>query len=451
MYYALDEPSKWEHRKVHNEYPKASGSFAQVFRSLMSTMLGDRPPNISVVIELKKGFDCYQSIRDNQSDITPLPIGYPIKDFNRVKPIQVLFETPLSILSTYKVDEKSSIIIYADILKNSLKSFDLTVWSVVVIVLFIFVGLLILRRLLNSLKEDTKQGNDLADSPFFETFSHLIGQESSNFLDRPGRLISLIITLGCFLILVFYLNLMSTDLVVETKPSVIRNYRDIMDKKDDYTVGFLAGMSDVKEFEEAEPGSVQDEFRTRMKNSVSIIDIGKDTTSAMTFGINILKQKGVLVSSMFITLLREMTCKGKNSFEDGMPDLSGVYSWVSSDPQGKQKTQGLIMRQGLTTPLITKGLRRTRRLFEADIVKTAIARGISNVDGGPMYSGKTDYYSILKCMSDTVNYNSVKVEKVNTENFKYLHLLFVIMLIFAFIVFILEIYVKNRPITVTVL
>ena len=177
----------------------------------------------------------------------------------------MFFETPLGILSSYKVEEKSPII-YADFLKDSLKSFDLTVWSVVVIVLFIFVGLLFLRKLLNSLKEDTKQGNDLANSPFFETFSHLIGQESSNFLDRSGRLISLIITLGCFLILIlFYLNLMSTDLVVETKPSVIRNYRDVMDMKENITVGFAAGFLDVKEFEDAEPGSIQDEFWTRMK------------------------------------------------------------------------------------------------------------------------------------------------------------------------------------------
>ena len=78
--------------------------------------------------------------------------------------------TSLTDLSSYKVDDKYSII-YADILKNSLRSFDFTVWSVVVIVLFIFAGLLFLRQLLNSSKEDKKQGNDLEDSPFFETFS----------------------------------------------------------------------------------------------------------------------------------------------------------------------------------------------------------------------------------------------------------------------------------------
>ena len=196
-------------------------------------------------------------IRNNQSDFTPVPVGYPIKDFDRVNPVQVFFETPLSILSTYKVEEKSSFN-RIDLFKNSLKSFDFTVWSAVVSVLFIFVGLLVLRRLLNSLKGDVKQGNDLEDSPVFETFSHLIGQVSSNFLDRPGKVMSLIMTAGFFLM--FYLNLMSTDLVVETQPAVIQNYRDIMNNKDNYTVGFLAGMPDVKEFEDAEPGSIQEEL-----------------------------------------------------------------------------------------------------------------------------------------------------------------------------------------------
>ena len=57
---------------------------------------------------------------------------------------------------------------------------------------------------------------------------------------------------------------------------------------------------------------------------------------------------------------------------------------------------------------------------------------------------ETDYYSVLKCMSDTVQYNSVEVERVNTENFRCLHLLCVLMFICALIVLTFEIYVKNR-------
>ena len=131
--YAVDEPWKWRKNDVHAEYPKASGSFVQALSTLSSVLLGNPAPNISIVSETMTGSGCYRSIRDNQSDMTPIPIGYPIKDFDRVNPVQVFFEKPLSILTTYKVDDKYSIF-YADILKNSFKSFDFTVWSVVVIV-----------------------------------------------------------------------------------------------------------------------------------------------------------------------------------------------------------------------------------------------------------------------------------------------------------------------------
>ena len=226
-----------------------------------------------------------------------------------------------------------------------------------------------------------------------------------------------------------------------------------MDQKENYTVGFLAGMSEVNEFEDAEPGSIQEKFWTRMKNNVFLIDFGMDLSSTVIFGFKILKQKGVFMSSMFITSVRKIMCKIKNAWEDKrpdlLPDLSRVYSWVSSDPERKRHSQGLIMRQGLTTPLITKGVRRTRRLFEADIIKISMAEGMSNAGLRLKSSEKTDDYSILKCMSDTVQYNSVEVERVNTENFRYLYLLCVLMFICAFIVLSLEIYVKNRPTTVT--
>ena len=187
------------------------------------------------------------------------------------------------------------------------------------------------------------------------------------------------------------------------------------------------------------------------EKGVLIIDIGEDVTSALTLGVKVLKQKGIFMTSMFITSVREQTCIAKNSLEDRMPDLSRVYSWVSSDPEGKRQSQGLIMRQGLTTSLINKGLKRIKALFEGDILKIAIGEQTRNVDAIPMFSGKTDYYSILKCMSKTVNYNSIEVEKVNTENFRYLHLLCVLIFICAFIVLILEIYMKNRQTTVTAL
>ena len=118
MAFALDEPLKWQDGQVHAEYPKATGSNAKRYHLALSALLGDRPPNISVVVKPVKGSGCYRSIRDNESDVTPIPIIYPVKDFDKVNPIQVNSEEPLNIFSTYKVEEKFSVV-YADILKSS--------------------------------------------------------------------------------------------------------------------------------------------------------------------------------------------------------------------------------------------------------------------------------------------------------------------------------------------
>ena len=86
-------------------------------------------------------------------------------------------------------------------------------------------------------------------NPLFETFVHMIGQDCTNFVDRSGNLISFIMTIGFFFILVFYLNLMSTELVVVNKPHVISNYRDVMNG--DIAVGFSSMAYDATEFEQA--------------------------------------------------------------------------------------------------------------------------------------------------------------------------------------------------------
>ena len=99
-----------------------------------------------------------------------------------------------------------------------------------------------------------------------------------------------------------------------------------------------------------------------------------------------------------------------------MPDLSRVHSWVSKDSEGKQQTQGFNMAKGLTTPLLTKGLRRMTRLFEGDILKSIFTEGMGCFELGPMYSRKTNYYSILKCMSDTVQFSRSRESTLRTSD-----------------------------------
>ena len=94
----------------------------------------------------------------------------------------------------------------------------------------------------------------------------------------------------------------------------------------------------------------------------------------------------------------------------------------------------------MKSDLIKKGKRRLRGLFEGDVIKKLIADVIDTIDFGHLSEGTASISEITKCMSKTVNYNQAEVEQVNPKNFRYLALVYAILVLVAFIVFVLEIH-----------
>ena len=444
-----EDPLKWEGGQVHPEYPKMSGGVAPFIDTVLTSILGKPAPNISVTTEKLKGsfgkngspIGCYGSILKNESDVTFLPVEYPVVDYKKVDPVQVIHEGQLSILTNYKVDEVNKII-YADFLQSSLKSFDDIIWSIICMSFFVFAALFFIRKRMHSKK---KQGY----SPLFETFSHMIGQETTNFSDRSGRLISMLVTFGFFIIVEYYLNLMSTDLVVVTKPKVINTYRDVMNGEN-ITVSFFASTYDLNEFVNAEKGSIQEEFWNMYKDSYMTVDF-QDNMEGISSGETINKALDgklvIFVSSLYSHIGVKEGCKIKVIMHKDMPILSRMFAWISSDPEGKQHTTGLIMRQGLKSDLIKKGKRKLRGLFEGDIIKKVIADIADTLDFGPMSEGTASISQIMKCMSNTVNYNQPEVEKVNPSNFRYLAFIYVLHFLVAFVILVLQIVHKMMTTT----
>ena len=468
----IEDPEQWEGGQVHERYPKMSGVVAEYFvQMIMTAVLGNSAPNMSIVFESGTGSvgkdgsptGCYASVHNNESDFTFFPVEYPIYDYSKVNPVQVIHEGPLSIVSTYKVEKEHSIV-YADLLQSSLRSFDNLVWFVVLVCFSVFTGLLFLRKWVNNLKESTvyisrlprlfkkylkPKKSKTGYSTLFETFTHMMGQESTSFDDRSGNVISILMTVGFFLILVFYLNLMSTELVVVTKPKVINNYRDVMNEKN-ITVGFFAVVYDVNEFEEAEEGTIQEEFWKQFRTSHYIIDNSKDILGAGNFMVSQFPKKEsiLIVTSMFSEPGLKAMCK---LIVGGAPR---TYGWLASDPKGKQHTQGLIIRQGLNSDLIIKGQRRLKGLFEGDIIVKAIARSLEVLDFGPLSAGNLSTISeVMRCISKQVNFNCPEVETVNVKNFRYLALVCVLLFFISFTVLIVELVdkiIKKAKASITV-
>ena len=432
----IEEPHKWKNGQVNAEYPKTSGVIVPVTNLFLTSLLGNPAPNISLVFESGAGsvgqdgspIACYGSVYNNESDIAYTPVEYPIKDYSKVDPVQVIYEGPLNILSLYKVDDKVSIE-YADFLVNSLKSFDMTIWSVTILTFFVFACLLVLWKSLKRTK---------SYSCLFETFCHMIGQESTNFEDRSGRLISFTMTVGFFFILEFYFNLMSTELVVVNKPHVMNNYRDIIDAED-MTVAFSSLTYDAIEFVEARKGTIQEEFWEKFKDTHVIVDYGKD----MNISVEINK-KGMdgrlvlLLNSLYSTPGVLLNCKMKVILQSYTPSLVKLYVWLSSDSAGMQHTTGLITRQWIKNGLIMKGVRVLGRIFESGIVPKVISDSFESMDMGPLMEGTVDYSEIMKCMSKQLHYNQPEVERVSLKNFVYLNVVYSLLVLTAFLVLVSE-------------
>ena len=430
--------------QVHSVYPKTSGSVGEYIASVMFMhVLGYPAPNVSVVLESPSDSPtndgspngCYGSLHRNESDITFMPIEYPVLDYDKVDPIQVVDEGPLSIISTYNVSANYSTV-YADILKSSFNSFDTNVWTIVVLAFFVFVGLLFVRKSLNPEKK-----NDL--SPTFETFSHMLSQESSDFDDESGKAISFTMTISFYLIMLYYLGLMSTDLVVVAKPHVINNYTDIMNKKT-MQIGFFAVMSHQSEFETAEEGSIQETFWKRFRSSLHMLDSSKDVFENLGFVNRMFRQQeAVLIINYLIAQpLTNSLCKAL------VVMIPKTYLWRSSDPESKQHSTGMIMRQGMNTELVAKVKRKLRELFEGGMLAKAVANAVQMLDFGPLIEGVPTLSEKMKCLSKQVNYNQLEVETVGVSYFKLLFVVSVVFLVISFVVLFLENVLKNMQMNI---
>ena len=440
----VEEPYKWQNGQVNAEYPKTSGFIVPITNLFLTSLLGNPAPNMSLIFESGTGSvnqdgsptGCFASVHNNESDIAYTFVEYPIKDYNKVDPVQVFYEGPLSILSIYKVDDKESIE-YTDLLVNSLKSFDMTIWSVIILTFVVFAGLLFLWNPLECTK---------GHSCLFETFCHMIGQESTNFEDRSGRLISLTMTVSFFFILAFYLNLMSTELVVVNKPHVINNYRDIINAED-MTVAFSALTYDVVEFEEAEEGTIQEKLWKKFKDTHVVLDFSKDVDIIEIFKQAVEGRLVWLLNSLYSTSCVFLCCKNKVIAQSDTPSFVKRYGWLSSDPESMKHTTGFITKQGIKDDLIMKGVRVLGRIFEAGIAPRVISDTFESMDFGPLMEGAADYSEIMKCMSKQVNYNHPEVERVSFKNFKYLNVVCGLLFVTAFLVLVVESWPKKTRVT----
>ena len=162
--------------------------------------------------------------------------------------------------------------------------------------------------------------------------------------------------------------------------------------------------------------------------------------AAFDFMNKVSRQKGVIImNSIASQVFLELSCKLLDGMKAGTNLLGKTYGWLSSDPEGKQHTNGLIIRQGLNTQLIIKGQRRLKGVFEGSLLHHAFESSVKSMNLGSLMAG-TSYFNIRECMSKQVHYNHPKVETVNVNNLRLLLFICLLLLIVSFVVLVVELF-----------
>ena len=421
--------------RISSEKLILKGSASKTFSFVTEFAFGSDTMNLTAVRSesiggiMKDGTmtGCYRSMYENETDLALVLVDYPVHDFKRLDPVQVFFEDPAKIISSYHVDPKPSVI-YSDILKSSLSSsFSFNTWMILLLDFIVLSLLLWLRGVLVSrikgvnkkmlaarskkrIKHKDPQPESLSQA-VYQTFCHFIQQQTQQFDDFAGSWISVTMTICFFFITTVFFSLMSTDLVVITKPKTIENYENIMNSDPPVIPVFSSIFDDTQEFEKADQKSVRGRFWKKYKNTYIAGDPYNDFQGVMQTIIDSFEgTRACIMAGLFADGMRKIVCSLKQSL---LPEQSNAYSWMSQDPTAEMHHKGLVTRSGLKPIWLVKRFHRgIRHCFEAGlpgIAKREFKEGTFGIDSDP---------SILReCLSDVLKINDFRVEGIVMANY----------------------------------
>ena len=433
----VDNKEKFLDGRVSSDKLLFTGSVSKTFSFVTEFAFGSHTINLTAVRSesiggvMKDGTmtGCYRSMYENETDLSLVLVDYPVHDFKRLDPVQVFFENPAKIISMYHVDPKPSIV-YSDIVKSSLaSSFSVNTWMTIFMAFIILSVLLWLRGVLVSrikgvnkkmlparskkrIKHKDPQPESISQA-VYQTFCHFIRQQTQQFDDFAGSLISIMMTVGFFFITTVFFSLMSTDLVIITRPKTIENYEDIMNSDPSVIPVFSSIFDDTQEFEKANDESVRGRFWKKYKDTYIAGDPYNDFEGDLQIMIESFQgTRPIIMAGLFADGMRKVVCSLKQSL---LPKQSNAYSWMSQDPTAEMHHKGLVIRNGLKSTRFIKGFhRRIRHCFEVGLPDIA-KREFKQATFGPGMD--VDPSIVRECLSDVLKMNDFRVERVVLANY----------------------------------
>jgi hypothetical protein len=138
-------------------------------------------------------------------------------------------------------------------------------------------------------------------------------------------------TIGFFLLTMFYTNMISTDLVVEHKPHVYGSYADLLNSKNQITPAFAKMLIGVEVFKEANVGTVQYDFWQKFQSRVTYVNPEMESYGkALLSGTRqFLKRVVPIITAIIAPGMRNLLCQLKAGYS---PEWDDTYTWLAVDP-----------------------------------------------------------------------------------------------------------------------
>ena len=241
--------------------PLFRGAVASLAEFVIEALFHGRKWNHTLVIE--KGWSpktddgqltgCMGSLQKNESDIALVAVEYPTEDYETIDPFAIYFEEPLVIQSVYNITNESK---YTDILLGSLDSFRVSLWAMIAFAVVVSLTVSFIGQSIYSSKKKNLSAYQAIMGVISDFLSMLTDQDNSDVTSL--RMLTICVSVFMFLIVNYYGNLMSTDLVVPQRPFLYDTLEHVMEKG--AIPAYVTIFDTYRIFKDAPEGSLKKQF-----------------------------------------------------------------------------------------------------------------------------------------------------------------------------------------------
>ena len=376
---------------------------------------------------------CIGSLDRNESDFALTFADYPTEHYENIDPFVVLFEEPLAMVSAYNVTNGT---VRADVLKTSFKSFSMSLW----LLLFAVLSIISLVRFM-SYKIVARRTNI---NNMFKVATILLDQTNFQIEGKSSRFFVACVSFGMFVIINYYCNLMSTEMVIPQEPFMLDSLDKVVNYKGTHPV-YYSVFNTYRIFKDAPEGSYKKYFWNKYAHLEKSREIFAELTETANMVEQLLKasrkERVNISSNLWASLTISISCKFRDLIRlDSIRLLKTVLF-------PEERYQKVFVRHARLrdTSFGKYSKRQANRIAEGGFVtiaKRELSKAFQFAELTRTF-GTED--SFRECTRGTYKAPDVHVSHVPFNNLGSIWICFVLGMTVAFVVFLIEKWTKKIP------